>query len=100
MAKFSDFSPGDKVILIKQEFTTLVKSIFDTPEVLKTFIDQKLIDNKQSKSILQLINSFNSKTCVCCRRYDQAKVNKMIPINSELEPLVDMARSIAEKKLY
>jgi len=99
MAKFSDFSPSDKVSLIKHEFSALIKSVFENPALLKSFINEKLIDNGQSKSILQLVNKFNSKTCVCCRRYDPSKV-KLIPIEPELEPLVDVARSIAEKKSY
>jgi hypothetical protein len=96
---YSDFSPNDKITVLKQEFSAVIKSIFDTPEVLKTYVAQKFIDNAQSKSILNFVNRFNSKTCVCCRRFDPTKI-KMVPIDPELEPLLDVARSNAEKKSY
>lgn len=99
MAKFSDFSQIDKIIVIKEEFSKLIRSVFDNPTILKSFIDEKLIDNNQSKSILQLVNKCNSKTCVCCRRYDPSKI-KLVPVEPDLEPLVDVARNIAEKKNY
>jgi hypothetical protein len=99
MAKFSEFSQRDKTTLIKSEFSLLVKTIFENPDTLKALIAEKQIDNNQSKQIWKKINDFNSKTCVCCRRFDTSKM-KLFPIEPELEPLIDVARTNAEKKKY
>lgn len=97
--RFTELPVDNKISYVKNEFAILVKSIFDTPEILKTFITAQQISNAQSKAILNFVNKLNSKTCVCCRRYDPSKV-KLLPIDPELEPVLDIARSIAEKKVY
>jgi hypothetical protein len=97
--RFQELNTPEKVEYIKREFSILVKSIFDTPEILKSWINEKHLSNGDAKSILKLVNGFNSKTCGCCRRYDPNKL-KLIPVDPELEPILDLARSVAEKKVY
>lgn len=97
--KYEEFNKLDKIEFVKNELKCLVKSVFEKPEMLKDFILDKRLSREESKAILKKLNSFNSKTCVCCRMFDSKKF-KFFPLDSEIEPLVDIARSIAESKNY
>jgi hypothetical protein len=99
MASFLDLSINDKVTYIKREFSALVKNIFENPETLKGLINDKKLSNDQSKIILKVIDSFNSKTCSCCRRFDSNKL-QLSPIQPELEPILDIAQGNVKARSY
>ena len=84
---------------MKAEFTSLVKSIFENPELLKTYVASKTISIGQAKEILRTINTYNSKDCACCRRFDRNKL-KISPVENILEPILDIAQINVSKKRY
>jgi hypothetical protein len=96
---FNEFSHSDRASLVKKEFLALVKTIFEQPEKLKAYIQQGALSNEQGKYILMAIHALNISTCACCRKMDQRKI-KLQPIDVELDPLLDIARSIAREKRY
>lgn len=96
---FSDLPVTDRIAYTKREFATLVRSIFEHPETLKTMIVEKKLSNDQSKIILKLIHKLNSKTCVCCRRFDVSKL-QMSPVEKDFEPLLDIAQENVKTKTY
>lgn len=96
---FSDLSAGDRISLTKREFSSVVKSIFENPESLKKLISDKIISNDQSKTIFKIVNALNSKTCACCRKFDPSKL-QLSPIESELEPLLEIAQSNVKLRSY
>lgn len=96
---FSDLSVNERISYMKREFSALIKSIFENPELLKSFIDQKRISNDQGKIVLSIINSLNSKSCVCCRKFDATKL-RTTPIERELEPLLDIAQTTVKEKRF
>lgn len=99
MAYFTDLSVPDRIAYTKREFSSVVKSVFENPEILKNLINEKKISNDQSKIILKTVNKLNSKTCACCRRFDPSKL-QMGPIEKELEPLLDIAQNVVKAKTY
>jgi len=96
---FADLTVNDKIAYTKREFAALAKTIFENPETLKSLITEKKISNDQSKIILQLIHKLNSKTCVCCRRFDASKL-QMAPVEREFEPLLDIAQGNVKSRTY
>lgn len=96
---FQDLSIPDRITFTKREFSALVKNIFEHPETLKTLVNEKKLSNDQTKIILKIIHKMNSKTCVCCRRFDAAKL-QLSPIDRELEPLLDIAQSNVKSRTY
>lgn len=96
---FTELTVNDRIAYTKREFAALVKTIFENPETLKSLINEKKISNDQSKVVLQLIHKLNSKTCVCCRRFDAAKL-QMAPVERDLEPLLDIAQGNVKSRTY
>lgn len=96
---FSDLSVGDKVRYTKQEFTTIVKSIFENPEQLKPMITEKRLSSAQAKAVLKSIQALNANSCACCRRFDPKKLVTS-PIEDNLLPLLDMAQSNVKSRSY
>jgi hypothetical protein len=96
---FKDLSDGDRISYTKHEFSELIKNIFENPEILKSLVNERKISNEQSKIMLDHIHKMNSKTCVCCRRFDAAKL-KMAPVERELEPLLDVAQTNVKARSY
>lgn len=96
---FTDLSVPDRIAYTKKEFLVIVKSVFENPESLKSFVDQKKLSNEQSKLIFKFVNKLNSKTCMCCRKFDQSKL-QMGPVERELEPLLDIAQTNVKAKAY
>ena len=99
MAYFSDLPVNDRVAYTKREFSTLIKNIFENPETLKTFINDKKLSNDQAKIILKAIDVCNSKSCGCCRRFDPVKL-QLTPIIPELEPILDIAQANVKSRSY
>lgn len=99
MASFRELSGRDQITYMKREFNSLTKTIFENPELLKIYVNEKMISDEQAHIILNHINKLNSKTCVCCRRYDPAKL-KVSPIEKDLEPLLDIAQMVVMEKRY
>jgi len=96
---FIDLSANDKITYTKREFSALVKNIFENPEMLKTYINDKKLSNDQSKVVLALVNKFNSKSCACCRKFDVSKL-QLSPIEKDLEPLLDIAQANVKTRSY
>jgi hypothetical protein len=96
---FTDLNPKDKITFTKREFSALVKSIFENPELLKIYVNEKKISNDQSQIVLKHIMKLNSKACVCCRKFDVGKLS-MMPIEKDLEPLLDIAQANVKVKSY
>jgi hypothetical protein len=87
---FSQLPDNHKLEYTKREFTVIIKSIFENPEVLKTYIASNALTTKQAKAIFQLVNTFNSKDCICCRKFDTKKIITR-PIPEDLTPVLDIA---------
>jgi hypothetical protein len=96
---FVDLSVNNRITVTKREFSRVVKSVFENPEMLKSFVNSKNISKDQSKTILKSVDKLNSKTCACCRKFDPTKLN-MTPIVEELEPLLDIAQANVRKGNY
>ena|SRR5277367_2927991 len=88
--RFDQLHPADKAKHAKKEFQSIVRAIFENPEVLKALIKQKLLTIAQSKAIIKSVNKLNSKECGCCRIFDYNKIQ--LPISKELEPIIDIAQ--------
>jgi hypothetical protein len=99
MAGFDALTVGDRITYTKREFSSIVKNIFENPESLKTYINDKKLSNDQSKIILKVIDTLNSKNCSCCRRFDANKL-QLTPIQKELEPLLDIAQINVKTRNY
>jgi hypothetical protein len=99
MASFNNYASRTKIDFVKTEFVKIVKLIFDHPETLKTFIDNKIISNEQSKIIFAAVNTLNAKSCGCCRLFDRNKLS-LKPIKIEFEMLLDIAKTTAQSKEY
>jgi hypothetical protein len=99
MAAFDNLPTPAKIQQVRYDFLLLVKSIFNNPILLKSYIDENKLSNDQSKIIFNKLNTLNSKLCGCCRKFDDKKLS-MNPINIELEPLLDMAQQIAKRRNY
>jgi hypothetical protein len=99
MALFNNLSIQSKIQQVKHDFLQFVKSIFENPTILKSYIDQNKLSNDQSKVIISKLNILNSKSCGCCRRFDSKKLS-MNPISIELEPLLEIAQQIAKQRNY
>lgn len=96
---FAELSFRNKILYTKREFITLAKATFDNPEILKGFVNEKKISNDQSKIIVKFIHKLNSKTCVCCRKFDQSKL-QLTPVEIELEPLLEIAQGNVKSRTY
>jgi hypothetical protein len=97
---FKDFGIRDQVSLIKNEFVALAKLIFEHPECIKDkFIDSKKLTNSQAKEIFLSVDKLNMADCSCCRKLN-INLLKSRPVDKELEPLIDIAQSVAKSKQY
>jgi hypothetical protein len=96
---FSKLSEKSQITHVKNEYANLVKKIFYEPEVLSVYAEEYKIPVAQCKVILKIINSFNSKPCVCCRQFDSKKMFSG-PIDQNLEPILTMAQTIVKQKEY
>ena len=98
---FDDLSMRDKVAYTKREFIIIVKTIFENPENIKAYVNNKSISNDQSKDIIRCIFSekLNSKKCSCCRRFDQNKL-QLTPIEEVFEPLLEIAKTNVKSRRY
>lgn len=99
MAYFSDLTINDRVAYTKREFSALIKTIFENPETLKSFINDKKLSNDQAKVVLKTVDTLNSKSCGCCRRFDPTKL-QLTPIVAELEPILDIAQTNVKARSY
>lgn len=99
MTYFADLPIEHKILYTKREFSALVKNIFEHPEMLKALVNEKKLSNEQSKIVLKIIHKMDSKTCVCCRRFDANKL-QLSPIERELEPLLDIAQTNVKARTY
>lgn len=95
---FEDLSNEGKIDVMKREFITVLKSVFDNPESLKSFITNKKLSREQAKLIFKNLHKFNKNKCPCCRQFDQKLLTT--PIDTELEPLIDIAQSSAKSRTY
>ena len=95
---FDNLSDQLRINVMKQEFSTLVKSIFDNPENLKTYVSNKKLSKDQAKAIFKNLHRFNINKCPCCRKFDASLLTT--PIDMEFEPLIDLARETAKAKAY
>ena len=96
---FSELSIHDKISLTKGEFCKVVQRIFEDPESLKTMVSDKIISNDQSKNIFKMINTLNSKSCACCRKFDSSKL-QINPIEPTLDPLLEIAQANVKLRKY
>lgn len=100
MPYFLDFSVSDRIGLVKKEFIALVRKVFDKPQELKVMITAGKLSNEQGKAILTKLPQLAvSSDCVCCRKFDQQKL-QLQPVERALEPLLDMACEVARAKNY
>jgi hypothetical protein len=95
---FEDLSNQEKIDVMKREFITLLKSVFDNPESLKVYITNKTLSKEQAKQIFKNLHKLNANKCPCCRRFDSRLLGT--PIDRELEPLIDIAQSTARSRSY
>ena len=86
---FDRLSEGRKILYIKNGFCELVNEIFIAPQIMRGFIDSKLITTDEAQIIIQEVFNLNVYACVCCREYAYNKL-KLDPINSSLSPLIDI----------
>lgn len=96
--KFEQLPPNDKIRYAKQEFQSVVRNIFEHPEMIRNLIDSKKLTILQSKAIIKSINKLNTYECGCCRRFDATKLQ--FPIQKDLEPIIDIAQSNVRTKNY
>jgi hypothetical protein len=97
--KFSALGSSDQVKVMKTEFTNMVKSLFDNPEQLKQFVNDKKISIEQAKSIIVCVNRFNAMECGCCRRFEPQKLNA-VPLDKNLEPILDLVQENIRRKEF
>jgi hypothetical protein len=97
MPYYADLSIGDKITVIKREYSEFIKTIFHKPESLQSLVDQNKITIGQAKSIIKSLEKLNASDCVCCRRYSPDKL-KLKPIDKDLDPLLEVARDMMRKK--
>lgn len=99
MYSFNELNKFDRIRLVKAEFMSLVSLIFNNPEQLKVFVENKQLSIGQAKNVFRTVNSFNSNSCFCCRKFDQRKV-LFHPIDQNLQPIIDIAQSILQNKKF
>lgn len=95
---FEDLSNEQKIEVMKREFITILKSVFDNPESLKAYVTNKKLSREQAKQIFKNLHKLNMNKCPCCRKFDQKLLTT--PIDRELEPLIDIAQSSAKSRSY
>jgi hypothetical protein len=98
MKTFAQLQPKDQTRYAKQEFLNIIRDIFENPEVLKTMIGDKKLTVAQSKAIIKSVNKLNARECGCCRSFDANKLP--MPIQKELDPIIDIAHTIVRTKNY
>ena len=90
MAKYINISDNDKVAAIKKEFIKLLSDIFHYPETIKKLEAENKIITEQIGYITKTVSSLNSKTCGCCKKFDEKKL--VYPLSVEFEPLLKIAQ--------
>jgi hypothetical protein len=83
----------------RREFVSLVKTVFEAPEIMRQWLLDKKLSNEQAKEILIATDKMAMGACFCCKRFDQYRL-KLTPIEPSLEPLLDIARQSVKAKLY
>lgn len=96
---FEGLNIRDRIHLTKKEFAAIVKTIFEHPEGLKVLVTEKKLTNKQSKAIFTCVNKLNAMNCACCRKFNPSLL-KLTPIETELEPLLDIAQNNVKTRTY
>jgi hypothetical protein len=99
MGSYDDLAIGMQVQLIKNEFVAIVRRVFETPSILRTYIADKKLSSAQAKTILTAVDKLNASPCACCRTFNPSKL-KLAPTDEELEPLIDIARAALKTRHF
>lgn len=97
--RFSDLNSQEKIKTIKLEFTSTMRQIFEYPEILKEYVEKKQITDDDANNLVKVIDELNFKTCACCRKFDETKL-QMTPIKQEFIPILTLAQTIVKDRSF
>jgi hypothetical protein len=96
---FHQLDQISQIEFTRREFVSLVKRVFESPEIMKQMLLEKRLSNEQAKQILAALDNLSQGACYCCKRFDQYRLH-LKPIEPILEPLLEIARQNVKAKLY
>lgn len=97
---FHQLDPMSQIGHTRNEFVSLIRCVFETPEVMKRWLLEKQITEDQAKRVLSAINKHHHYgRCYCCKRFDVGSLN-LTPIDDDLQPLLHIAQLAVKSKLY